>query len=30
MPQPNLTFFTELDSEHLTELFSDSSVIKNA
>ena len=28
MPQPNLTFFTELDSEHLTELFSDSSVIK--
>ncbi len=28
MPQPNLTFFTELDREHLTALFSDSDVIK--
>jgi hypothetical protein len=28
MPQPKLTFFTELDSEHLTELFSDSTLIK--
>jgi hypothetical protein len=29
MPQPKLTFFTELDSERLTDLFNDSSVIKS-
>lgn len=28
MPQPKLTFFTELDSEGLTALFSDSAIIK--
>ena len=28
MPQPKLTFFTELDSERLAELFSDSAMIK--
>lgn len=28
MPQPNLIFFTELDSERITALFSDSAVIK--
>ena len=29
MPQPKLTFFTELDSERLTELFNDPSLIKS-
>lgn len=29
MPKPELTFFTELDQEHLTDLFDDSAVIED-